>query len=79
MLTASDPGVLPVLRRHPEGELLELFNVTDSWRPFPVHRLAELGLVAVVDVLSGDAIFPGQDGNVWLAPYRAMWLVARPV
>jgi amylosucrase len=79
VLNASDSGVLPVLRRHPEGELLELFNVTDSWRPFPGHRLAELGLVAVVDVLSGDGIFPEQDGNVWLAPYRALWLISRPV
>ena len=42
--TAADPGILPVLRRHPLGPLLELFNVTDSWRPFPGWRLAELGL-----------------------------------
>ena len=31
----SDPGVFPVLRRHPLGPLLELYNVTDDWRPFP--------------------------------------------
>ncbi len=34
-LDLADPGVLPVLRRHPVGPLLELYNVTAHWRPFP--------------------------------------------
>jgi amylosucrase len=71
----ADPGVLPVLRRHPLGPLLELFNVTESWRPFPGWRLAEYGLVGARDALSGDVIFPGPDGNVWLHPYGVLWLV----
>jgi len=71
----SDPGVLPVLRRHPLGPLLELFNVTDSWRPFPGWRLAELGLTGARDALSGNHIHPGDDGNVWLHPYGVRWLV----
>ena len=71
----SDPGVLPVLRRHPLGPLLELFNVTGDWRPFPGDRLAEFGLVGARDALSGEQIFPGPDGNVWLHPYGVLWLV----
>jgi amylosucrase len=71
----SDPGVLPVLRRHPLGPLLELFNVTGAWRPFPGSRLAEFGLVGARDALSGDHIFPGPDGNIWLHPYGVLWLV----
>ena len=71
----SDPGILPVLRRHPLGPLLELFNVTDGWRPFPGWRLAELGLVDARDALSGNQIHPGPDGNVWLHPYGVRWLV----
>jgi amylosucrase len=71
----SDPGILPVLRRHPLGPLLELFNVTDSWRPFPGWRLAELGLEQARDGLSSNVIRPGADGNVWLHPYGALWLV----
>jgi amylosucrase len=70
----ADPGILPVLRRHPLGPLLELFNVTDSWRPFPGRRLAELGLSGGVDALSGNRIHPGPDGNVWLHPYGVLWL-----
>ena len=76
VLDPSDPGVLPVLRSHPEGELMELFNVTESWRPFPAERLAHHGLGNAVDVLSGEPVRPSEDGNVWLAPYRAMWIVA---
>jgi amylosucrase len=71
----SDPGILPVLRRHPLGPLLELFNVTDSWRPFPGWRLTELGLDEARDGLSNNVIRPGADGNVWLHPYGALWLV----
>ncbi len=71
----ADPGVLPVLRRHPLGPLLELFNVTDSWRPFPGWRLDDLGLLGARDVLSQNHIHPGPDGNVWLHPYGVLWLV----
>ncbi|WP_395727197.1 alpha-amylase family protein [Nakamurella sp.] len=71
----SDPGVLPVLRRHPLGPLLELFNVTGSWRAFPGSRLAEYGLVGARDALSGEQVFPGPDGNIWLHPYAVRWLV----
>ena len=71
----SDPGILPVLRRHPLGPLLELYNVTDSWRPFPGSRLDDLGLAGARDALSGNHIHPGPDGNVWLHPYGVLWLV----
>ena len=29
-----------------------------------------------VDALSGIPVAPGDDGNVWLPPYAAWWLVA---
>ncbi|MDQ1739071.1 MAG: amylosucrase, partial [Pseudonocardiales bacterium] len=71
----ADPGILPVLRRHPLGPLLGLYNVTDSWRPFPVARLDELGIADAWDALSDTAVPPSEDGNVWLAPYQARWIV----
>jgi amylosucrase len=43
VLEPADPGVLAVLRRHPEGDLLELYNVTESWRPWPADRLGRAG------------------------------------
>ncbi len=72
VLDPSDPGVLAVLRRHPEGEVLELFNVTDSWRPWPAGRLGSF----VHDHISGMDIAVGDDRNLWLAPYAARWLTA---
>jgi amylosucrase len=78
VLDPADPGVLPVLRSHPEGELLELFNVTEHWRPFPAYRLAERGLAPAWDALTGAQIAAQPDGNVWLAPYQALWLTAAP-
>ncbi|MDQ1720481.1 MAG: amylosucrase [Pseudonocardiales bacterium] len=71
----ADPGILPVLRRHPLGAFLGLYNVTDSWRPFPRQRLDELAITDPWDALSNAAVKPGDDGNLWLAPYQAMWIV----
>jgi amylosucrase len=77
VIDLADPGVLPVLRRHPIGNLLELFNVTDEWRPWPGERLDRLGLQAGVDALSGHPLNWGDDANIWLAPYQPLWIAAR--
>jgi len=79
VLAAADPGVLPVLHRHPQGDLLQLYNVTEQWRSWPGDRLAGYGLAGpgsatARDALTGDGAAPGGDGNLWLAPYRAVWL-----
>jgi amylosucrase len=71
----ADPGVLPVVRRHPLGVLLELYNMTDQWRPWPAHRLTRLHLAEPIDALSGTPVQVGADGNLWLPPYAAWWLV----
>jgi amylosucrase len=75
VLEPSDPGVLAVLRRHPLGAMLGLYNVTDTWRPWPGARLAELGLFPLIDALTGELPTMGDDGNLWLAPYAARWLI----
>ncbi|HST49138.1 alpha-amylase family protein [Jatrophihabitans sp.] len=71
----ADPGILPVLRRHPLGAMLGLYNVTDGWRPYPAWRLGELGIGDPWDALADAAVRSGDDGNLWLAPYQAMWIV----
>ncbi|MHA3702166.1 alpha-amylase family protein [Jatrophihabitans sp. YIM 134969] len=70
----ANPGVLTVVRSHPVGDLIELFNVTDSWRPFPTRYLG-LDVAGWHDVLADGPVHPGADGDVWLPPYAAMWLV----
>jgi amylosucrase len=77
VLAADDPGILPVLRVHPEGELLELFNVTEEHRRWPMARLHAQGLVHPHDLLADQRVTDDQYGNVWLAPYQAMWIVNR--
>jgi amylosucrase len=77
VLDPSDPGVLPVLRRHPLGSFLGLYNMTPDWRPWPSWRLGGLGLWDSVDILSGRALNVADDGNVWLAPHASVWLVPR--
>ncbi|MEJ5889310.1 amylosucrase [Pseudokineococcus marinus] len=75
VLDPSDPGVLVVLRRHPEGDLLLLANVTGSWRPFPGERLDAAGLGGAPDALTGRVPERGGDGALWLSPYDVVWLV----
>ncbi|MDM7855858.1 alpha-amylase family protein [Cellulomonas alba] len=77
VLGPDDPGVLLVARRHPLGALLAAANVTGDWRPVTGDRLRELGLTASTDAITGEELAPGDDGNLWLAPWRAVWLVAR--
>jgi amylosucrase len=76
VLDESDPGILAVLRDHPEGDLLCLYNVTDSWRPWPGDRLAHHGFAQSVDRLTGEPARVGDDGNLWLSPCAAVWLDA---
>ncbi|MEJ5915349.1 amylosucrase [Pseudokineococcus sp. 1T1Z-3] len=75
VLDPGDPGVLAVLRRHPEGPLLVLANVTEGWRPFPAERLAAHGVAGALDALSGRVPPLGGDGQLWLSPYEVVWLV----
>ncbi len=75
VLDVADPGVLAVARRHPLGDLLALYNVTATWRPWPGHRLGELGLRDGWDALAGRPVHIGGDGDVWLAPWSAGWVV----
>ena len=77
VLEPSDPGVLQTLRAHPLGRLFGVYNVTDTWRPLPEARLAEVGLDAswCVDAISGAPLVSG-DGLIWQPPYSAWWITS---
>ena len=76
-LEPTDPGVLVVLRRHPVGPMVGLYNVTDTERPFPGWRLAGIGLepALTIDALSGRSIDLDPNGDLRLPPYAARWLI----
>jgi amylosucrase len=74
-LPPSDPGLLAVLRRHPLGPMLGLYNVTPDWRPWPFGRVRDLALADSVDVLTGQRTAGNAEDDLWLAPYEARWIV----
>jgi amylosucrase len=76
-LQAGDPGVLAILRQHPVGPMLGLYNVTETSRPWSFFRLAELDLAESVDALTNLETSASDDGNIWLAPYEARWIIGR--
>ncbi len=73
----TDDGVLAVVRRHPSGPLVGLYNVTGSWRPFRFARLAEAGITTPYNALGAHDVFAGPEGDVLLSPYAAWWVVDR--
>ncbi|CCH76366.1 Amylosucrase [Nostocoides japonicum T1-X7] len=75
VLEDTDDGILAVARTHPAGPFVGLYNVTDDWRPFPLHVLREEGIGRPVNALSGHDVTAGADGVVWLSPYAAWWVV----
>ncbi|GAA6526872.1 alpha-amylase family protein [Intrasporangium sp. DVR] len=71
----SDDGVLVVERRHPSGNMVCVYNVTDTWRPVSMHTFGRAGISEPVNALSGHAVIGGADGNAMLSPYAAWWVV----
>jgi amylosucrase len=75
VLPVDDAGILAVVRDHPLGRLVELANVAAERRPFPGWRLREQGLPhGGRDALTGATVTAGDDDNLWLGPWTALWL-----
>ncbi|MEZ5095320.1 MAG: alpha-amylase family protein [Nocardioides sp.] len=72
-----DPGVLLVVRRHPDGPLLGAYNVTSEPRYVPAELFSWLGLDphTAVDHLDGRHAVTEQ-GWLVLPAYAAAWLTA---
>ncbi|CUR59515.1 Alpha amylase, catalytic region [metagenome] len=75
VLPDTDDHVLATVRRHASGTLVGLYNVSGESRPFPLHRLHDLGLVTPYDALGGHQVTAGADGVIWLPAYAAWWVV----
>ncbi len=76
VLDPPHPGVLALLRRHPEGPMLGLYNVTPDRVEVTGWLLGLHGLHASVDRTSGEQVRTDDAGSVALGPYGVRWLVA---
>jgi amylosucrase len=72
----GNPAVLALLRRHPAGDLLQLFNVSAGWQRLDAGAVAGRLRGQAWDHLSGVAAEPAADGGLHLHPYAARWLGA---
>jgi amylosucrase len=79
-LDVANDGVLALLRRHPAGTLVQLYNLTPLWQRVPAGRLRAAGLQRLWEHLSAfaPATEPGTSGDeLALPPYAAWWLGER--
>ncbi|MDJ0392285.1 alpha-amylase family protein [Rhodococcus sp. G-MC3] len=74
VLTDTDDGLLVLVRRHPSGTLVAVFNVTNEYRSFSDALLADLGLDDPHEVLSEHDLL-ARDGTQWIPPYAAWWII----
>ena len=75
MHATPDPACLAVTRDHPEGRLLQLYNVSEEPVRVPHWWLVNHGVDpwTCVEHLAGSA--PRMDGeNLVLAGYQSVWL-----
>ncbi len=75
VLDLWNPGLLALLREHPLGPMLCIYNVTELPRAVPGWLLRQHGLEAANEALSGEQVQLGEDDAAWLPPYAAWWLV----
>ena len=79
-LDVGNDAVLGVLRRHPAGTLVQLYNVSSAWQRVPAGRVRTSGLQRFWEHISGFAPHPepGPGGDeLALPPYAAWWLGER--
>lgn len=72
ILPLHGPGVLPIIRRHPVGSLVGLYNVSSEWRPYPAAKV--LGPTSR-EVLTDAQLQADPQGLLWIPPQTAWWIV----
>jgi amylosucrase len=76
VLPPDDPGVLLVLRKHPLGPMLGVYNVTEVARSVSGQVLRSVGLPGAPFDAIGQETLGLQADRLLLGPYRAMWLTS---
>lgn len=68
------PPVLALWRRHPAGDLLQVYNASAHWQGVPVAAVEGLLAGRPWDHISEFSPAVGGAGRYWIAPYGAWWL-----
>lgn len=79
VVASPEPGIFAVLRRHPVGPLVELYNITETPQQVPAWWVREVGRINVdqcVDALNGYPPNLVRDGSIHLSTYQPVWLVS---
>jgi len=78
VLLGTHDGVLAVLRTHPSGTMVCVYNVTATWQTFDMRHFSDAGIHRPHDALGGHPVFAGADGVASLSPYAAWWVIDAP-
>ena len=73
--TTSMDSVVCFVRRHPAGDMLQVYNVADNPVSVPEWEIRALLTGASRDLLSGESLHV-EGGTVRLAPYSVRWLTS---
>ncbi|WP_296665739.1 amylosucrase [Demequina sp.] len=71
--TTSHPSVVCFVRRHPAGDLVQVYNVSDVSVALDSAEILGHGWTLAYDRLS-ERYLPVVDGHVTLPPYATLWL-----
>ncbi len=75
VLDIIDPSILPLIRRHHEGSLMILTNVSEGVRYYPISEIFNNGISRPYDALSSQYLKADQNGYVKFEPYDHYWIL----
>jgi amylosucrase len=75
VLDVIDPSILPLIRRHHEGPLLILSNVSEGIRYYPISEFVNNGIAKPFDALSSKYLNSDRNGYIRIEPYEHLWVI----
>ena len=73
----SNPAIVLFVRKHPAGDITQVYNVSDWTVSLPAWEIQNHGADLTYDHITGREIHP-VDGQHVLRPYAAWWLTSPP-
>ena len=77
VFATDNPAVVAFRRRHPAGDLVELYNVSAQSQTVPTHSAWPFNGALVSEAITGTTV-DLTEPTITLAPYAVWWLTAQP-